>query len=803
MRVYLGAAAGVGTTYAMLDEGARRAARGTDVVVGWVDTHRRPRTVEKLGSLMDVERAPASLDVIEIIRRRPAVVLVDELHRVTDEAVGQAPNWKLVDQILDAGIHVIATLTVQHIESLADTVAGIVGRPPDGLVPDSFLLRAEQIELVDMTPEAIRRRIAHGNVFGSEALDPGDSELFNTDAFAHLRALLVIWMAERLQANEEARGHAEEKVVVAVTDAPSSPTVVRRAARLAQRLHAPLLGVHVVASTQAEANPHERRRQVESVGGAYYEVSGERLARALVSFAEAEHATQLVVGNAHSARWRRRGSVVRSVLEQNPRLDLHVVTAEDAPNETRPAPWRGGVSRRRQLLGFALGAVVLAVLTATLVANRGELSVATSLALYLLAVVAITAVGGQWPGIAAALAGPLIANWYLIPPYHTFRINNAENLLELLVFLSVAIIVSFFVSIATRRASEADRAWREASTLALLSESGAAEPLQGIVELLRTTFRFAGVAVLEGTGENCRVLASTGPDSPVSAAGADLVMSIGPDATLVASGGPLPADDHRVLKAFLAQLAKALEQHRLREIESAAQALEQADQLRTAMLRSVSHDLRTPLSSIKASVSSLRQSDVRWNDAERNEFLESIESETDRLTSIVTNLLDLSRLEAGVLSPRLRPVSLEEVIPGALHALGDRAATVHLELPADIEEVEVDPALLERAVANLVENAVKWSPPGRSVIVRAHCTGPDAQIHIIDHGPGIPADQRDVVVQPFHRLGDGTNAGGLGLGLAIADRVIAAMGGRLELRDTPGGGLTAVISLPSRVWSAR
>jgi two-component system sensor histidine kinase KdpD len=388
----------------------------------------------------------------------------------------------------------------------------------------------------------------------------------------------------------------------------------------------------------------------------------------------------------------------------------------------------------------------------------------------------------------------LLANWFLIPPYHTFRVSDGENLLELLVFVSVAAIVSWFVSVAARRAVEAQRAQREATTLATLTGSGNLELPEVIVEQLRRTFHLDGVAVLGG-GVHPEVLAATG-DAPASEREADLVAPLASGYVVAARGRPLSADDERVLRAFLGQLSRAFEQQRLRQLASEADALAKADELRTAMLRAVSHDLRSPLANIKASVSTLRQPDVEWPADVRDDFLESIETETDRLARVITNLLDMSRLEAGVLRPVLRSVSLEEVVPAALHGLGDRAARVVVDLPADPADVQTDPALLERVVANLVGNALTWSPDA-PVKVRAHRSGRSVQLHVIDHGPGIPVSQRAVVLQPFHRLDDSGTGGGLGLGLAIADRLVAAMGGTLELRDTPGGGLTVVVTMPA------
>ena len=798
LRVYLGAATGVGTTCAMLDEAVRRRDRGTRVLVGCVDAHSRPVTLDRLRQLMDPTLAPTELDVAAVLAARPGVVLVDELaHRNRDD--GQRPHrWQDVDAILDAGIDVITTLTVQHIESLVDPVRDIVGRAPADLVPDDLLARADQIEVVDISPEAIRRRIAHGNVFGPDELQPVDADLFNSEAFAALRALMMFWMADRLvSAPDDPRG-TREKVVVLVTDEPSNESVVRRAVRLAQRSRAPWIGLYVRRPDDNESATRELRRQrVESLGGTYQELAVTDTAIALKSFVETEGATQLVIGARRSGWVRRilRRRLLDEIIRSEPSADLHIVATDQPDRTDLPHAALGHVPVRRQLTSAIVGSLVLAALTAVLSANHGHPSVATSLSLYLLTVVGITALGGALPGLVAAVTAPLLAIWFVIPPYHTLRISDPENLLELLVFVSVASIVAAFVSIAARRAEEARRAQREASTLATLAASSDVEQPVTIVEQLRTTFHLSGASVLAVDASGTHVVAAAG-DAPATADEADFTAQISATLSIAGRGAALTDDDHRVLRAFVSQLARAFEQQHLRSVAAEADALARADELRTAMLRAVSHDLRSPLASIKASVSSLRQPDVDWPSEVRDEFMESIESETDRLTAIVTNLLDMSRLEAGVLRPALRAVSLEEVVPAAVYSLGHSAEAVIVDMPPDLVDVHTDPALLERVVANLVANALKWSPPGQTVRVTAYRRDSVVQLHVVDHGPGIPIDQRSVVIQPFHRLDDSGTGSGLGLGLAIADRLVVAMGGSLDLRDSAGGGLTVVVTLP-------
>lgn len=771
LRLYLGAASGVGTTYAMLDEAKRRKSRGTDVMIGWVDAHQRPFTQELLNDIVGNQPLPTFLDVDDIMSRRPEVVMVDELGRHNSSPDKRSFHWEDVEQLLDAGINVVGTFTVQHIASLAPQIKDIIGAAPTGAIPERFLQRAEQIELVDITPEAIRRRIAHGNVFTPTELQPSSAELFNTEAFARLRSLTLTWLAERLRTTLP---HAitQDRVVV-LLEGNKDDEVLARAAQTAQRTGAEVLALHVARPTDDVSDSERalRKQKVEDAGGTYHEVIGTDVPASLLAFAEAERATLIISGGSPSRR-------------DGMRLPLADVILPET-----------GISQRRRAWGFAVGAVVLTALTLILVANRDAVSVPTSLALYLLAVVSITAIGGRWPGFLSAITAPLLANWYLIPPFHTFRINDGENILELVVFISAATIVSGFVAVAARRANEADSAWREATTLAALSQAHAADPIDGILTLLIDTFRFTGVSIIDNTRDSNTVLAFAGSKAPLTLQTADFTSEISDGYTLAVHGPSLTANEHRVLSAFVGQLARALKERALRNIATEAEALSKADELRTAILRAVSHDLRSPLANIKASVSSLRQPDIDWPQDVREDFLLSIENDTDRLTAIITNLLDLSRIEAGVLRPVVRALSMEEILPSAIRSVDD-PSRISLAVEDSLPDFIADPALLDRVLANVLGNAIAWSPPDKKVTLQAFSRENVMHIHVIDHGVGIPESERAMVLQPFHRLGDSSHTGGLGLGLAIADRLIAAMNGRLELRDTPGGGLTVAIVLP-------
>lgn len=460
---------------------------------------------------------------------------------------------------------------------------------------------------------------------------------------------------------------------------------------------------------------------------------------------------------------------------------------------------RAGVSIQREVLGFGVGVAALVFLTFVFVRNRTSVHSSTALGLYLLAVVTVAAIGGHKPALVAAFTAPLLTNWFLLEPLHTWRIHDRQDVISLIVFVAVATIVSNFVAKAARRAVEAENARQEAEILATLAGSGGSDPLQTIAEHLRTCFGLEHVSVLraQAGGASFTVEATSGDDRLDDLRSATFHTAIDDGVILALRGRTLTSDDERVLRAFTHQLSKALTQSRLTEAAARAELLDQADELRTAILRSVSHDLRTPLANIKVSVSSLRDRDVDWPGEITEEFLKTIEDETDRLNGIITNLLDLSRLQAGVLRPNIRPVALEEVIPAALHSLGVQSLAVALNLPDDLADVATDQALMERVVANLVRNALNFSPPCSPVSVQATQVDDHVELRIIDHGPGIRSEHRHVVLQPFHRLGDGAGSGGLGLGLAIADGLTKAMGSRLELLDTPGGGLTALVTIPA------
>lgn len=456
-----------------------------------------------------------------------------------------------------------------------------------------------------------------------------------------------------------------------------------------------------------------------------------------------------------------------------------------------------GVSTRRQVMAWALAAISLPLLTVLLTHLRGRIDLPADLLIYLLAVMGVTTVGGTWPGLGAAVAADLLANWYFIPPIHTFTISDPQNILALVAFLIVAGATSFLVGYAARRAEEATRGRAEAAALvrmagALLADD---DPLTELVIQLRTTFGFHSAAVLRrsGTGR-WQIEAGVGEPLAETPDAADHLVSLDPE-TVVTFTGPRPsADDRYVLRAFTDQIAVALESRELRSQAATAAALAEANNLRTALLRAVSHDLRTPLASIKASATTLRSDEVDWPPDITRQLAVGIDEGADQLNSLINNLLDMSRLQAGAVDLVASDIAVDTVVARALASLPDVGARVVIDVDESLPRLHTDAALLERAVANVVANALDHSPPDIPVCVQAGVAGGRLYLRVIDRGPGIPVGEHERIFQPFQRLGN-RGIGGVGLGLSVARGFVEALGGQLAVEDTPGGGTTMVFSI--------
>jgi two-component system sensor histidine kinase KdpD len=830
LRIYLGAAPGVGKTYSMLGEAHRRLERGTDLVAGVVETHGRSKTAELLEGIevippRHVEYRGGSfpeLDVPAVLARHPQVVLVDELAHTNTPGSKNPKRWQDVEELLDAGITVISTVNVQHLESLNDVVAQITGIEQKETIPDFIVRQASQVELIDITPEALRRRLSHGNVYAPDRIDAALSNYFRRGNLTALRELALLWLADQVDtalAKYRAENkitdmwEARERVVVAVTGGPESETLVRRASRIASKSTAELMVVHVIRGDGlaglSESRMAKIRELASSLDASMHTVVGDQVPAALLEFAREMNATQLVIGTSRRSRWARlfEEGIGPRIVELSGKIDVHLVTHEEskrgfrasslAPRERRVASW---------LAALIVPSVICAITVTTL---DPYLDTGGESALFFVGVLLVGLLGGIAPAVLSAVLSGLLLNYFLIAPRHSFTIAEPNSAITELVLLLIAVAVAVLVDFAAKRTREARRASQEAELLTLFAGSvlrGA--DLETLLERVRETYAQRTVSMLRepddqarAAGKKSEVVACVGRDPCVTIDSADTAIEVGDDEFwMLLAGRKLSARDRRVLGAVARQAAGLIRQRELAEEASRAEAIVRADELRRSLLSAVSHDLRTPLAAAKVAVSSLRAEDVAFSPTDTAELLATIEESIDQLTALVGNLLDSSRLAAGVIHPDLRVVYLEETVQRALVSIGAgatgffRSAIDRVKVDVADAMVMADAVLLERVLANLIDNALRYAP-NCVVRVNAGRVGDRVLINVIDEGPGIPHGAEEQMFAAFQRLGDHDNTTGVGLGMSVARGFVEAMGGTITATDTPGGGLTVIVDL--------
>ena len=821
LRVYLGAAPGVGKTFAMLDEGHRRCERGTDVVVGYVETHGRPKTAAALADLEVIPRAripykhtvQEEMDLDAILARAPAVVLVDELAHTNVPGGRNEKRWQDVDALLEAGIEVITTVNVQHLESLNDVTESITGVRQRETVPDHVVRAADQIELVDMSPQSLRRRMAHGNIYASDKVDAALSNYFREGNLTALRELALLWLADRVdegldhyrdQHDIKSTWATRERIVVAVTGGPESATLIRRATRIAsRRAGGQWLALYVTRPDGLSGVSPDRlaalRAKTEELGGTFHTIVGDDTAEAVLEFARAENATQVIIGASRRGRFSTvlRPGIGERVIADSGDIDVHIVTHDYARRHNRKRSGSGeALSTQRRLIGFAfaVGAPVLVSLLLKLTADFHELP--TESMVLMVVVVATALIGGLLPAIISALVCGLLLNLLFTPPLYTLTIAESENVLAIMLFVVVGIAVATVVDLSARRTTQARKARAEADALTVLSHSlfNSSDDLQGLLTSACELFGASGAAVLRtGQQGEPEIVAACGEELRVPE-DADVTTEIDGETVLALRGSKLAASQRGLLNAYAAY-AKVMAERRvatLAEVERLR--LSETDKTRTALLAAVSHDLRSPLAAVKASVSSLRSDEVTFSEEDQAALLENIEDAADRLTALVTNLLDMSRIHTGAVTVALTEVSLARAVRAAIAPLeGSERIAIEVD-PGEL--VLADPGLLDRVLANICENALKYTPEASEIRVDAAVSGGRILLRIADTGPGVADHDRARIFAPFQRLGDIPNKDGVGLGLAVARGLTEAMGGTISTEDTAGGGLTFVLEFP-------
>ena len=853
LKIYLGAAPGSGKTCAMLSEAHTLLRGGTDVVVGIVEDHGRAYTKSLCEGLEVIPRrhvgaiAAGELDTEAVLRRRPSIVLIDEFAHSNPRGETHAKRWEDVEEILDAGIDVISTLNIQHVESLNDVITQITGIAPQETVPDEVVRAADEIELIDVSPQLLRTRLSDGQVYHEARIAPALNNYFRVGNLTALRELALLWLADQVdealaayRAEQEITEtwEARERVVVAVQNVAHAELLIRRGRRIATKSSAELQVVHVVcgdsfaSGTSSVAGSAQQLAKLQTlaqdVGARLHQVTGDSVPEALLNFARSVNATQLVLGVSSRGRFELHGpsSVVDAVVRQSGKIDCHIVNLP--PKRTRRVTqlFRPLRSVPRRAVSLVVAALAFVALTALLVAADGQaLGTGTCAAFYFALILLVSLAADLLSAVLVAVASGLAVNWYFTPPIHTFDIADPANAVIAAVMVATALAVGILVRRTKGERHNALVAARDAELLtvfsrAVLNRNADVAPIDAVMRKVGEAFGCHRAELVDASGDSLAVWysssAARGSQStgsgerkhtrlpiPRSAPGKNIetvVYSEDQTVELALEGPALSARDRTLVAVVAGYLAGVVREEQLSQEAARVNAVAAADELRRALLSSVSHDLRTPLATAKLAVSSLRNSEVEFSPEDREELLAETAASIDQLTLLVTNLLDHSRLSAGAVTARREAVELYEVAHRAIASCAfghSRAQTQRFVLDESLRGMTccADAALLERVLANLFDNALRYAPTGE-ILLSAAVVDDRVELTLSDEGPGIPPEKQKDMFVAFQRLGDTNNDSGVGLGLSVVRGFVEAMRGTITVEATPGA--TFTLSFPRR-----
>jgi two-component system sensor histidine kinase KdpD len=852
LKVFFGATAGVGKTYAMLQAAHEQQDDGVDVVVGWVETHKRAETEALLKGLevlpsRVIEHQSMKMgefDLDAALLRRPGLILVDELAHTNAPGSRHAKRWQDVQELLDAGINVYTTVNVQHVESLNDIVAQITGVNVRETVPDSVLEQADDVELIDLPPDDLLQRLKEGKVYLPEQAQHAAQNFFRKGNLIALRELALRKTADRVDAEMQIyrRDHAiartwpaAERIMVCVNLKQRGPRLVRAARRMAAGLHAKWLAVYVQTSRHLRLPENEREtviqtlRLADQLGAETVTLSGDNVSRAILDYARKRNVTKIIIGKPVRSRWKEWvfGSVTAELVRNSGDIDIYVITGETG--EERPLA-AGILQRSSNWLDYGKSLLIVFLSSVLAWIMFPYFALANLIMVYLLGVVVVAIRYGQGPSVLASVLSVIAFDFFFVPPYLTFAVSDTQYFLTFGIMLAIGLLISgLTLRIKQQAEVNRQRALRTEILYAMSRELATTRLVENLAQVAarhirevfdsqiavflpddaghlvrQTSLKFdegeRGVAQWafehkEAAGLGTQTLPGAGALylPLIGSRGTIGVLAVRPNQSKYL----LAPEQIHLLETLAGQFALAIERAILAQDTQRAQVQVETERTRNMILSSISHDLRTPLATITGAASSLLQGKEALGPAERQELIRAIYDEANRLDRQVRNLLDMTRLEAGAVHLQKEWHPLEEVVGAALTRLEGRLKNrpIKTHFPPNLPLVRMDGVLIEQVLINLLENALKYTPPESPIELSASGTDKAILFEVADRGPGLPEGEERRIFDKFYRV-DPAQEGGVGLGLTICRGIIEAHGGNIWAENRPDGGAVFRFTLP-------